>query len=134
MSGIEQAVTSLFSAFNRRAVDEVTALCTADVRFDAAGSGFGEREVAYSGREGMRDYLHDVASVWDEFLITPRRIVSQGEEALVLGRVFARGRRVGLRDLPIAWRLVARRGRFASIRLYEDQLAAIRDWQRTGRI
>jgi ketosteroid isomerase-like protein len=46
MSGIEQAVTSLFSAFNRRAVDELTALCTADVRFDAAGSGFGEREVA----------------------------------------------------------------------------------------
>jgi ketosteroid isomerase-like protein len=132
MSELDQVVANLFGAFNRRAVDEVAALCATDVRFDAASADLAGREGAYSGLEGMRDYFHDVASVWDELLITPRRVLVRGDEALVIGRVFARGRRVGLRDLPIAWRLSVRDGLIARITVYEDRVAAISDWDRSA--
>jgi ketosteroid isomerase-like protein len=130
MSELEQAVVSLFSAFNRREVEEVVALCAEDVRFEAATAEFAGREGAYAGREGMRDYFHDVASVWDELLITPRRILARGDGAVAFGRIFARGPNVGLRDLPIAWLFAGHDRLFTSIVVYEDRLAALSDWER----
>lgn len=130
---LEQKVMSLFRAFNRRALAEVEDLCGGDVTFEAATAEFAERPGAYSGREGMREYFADVDRIWEELLITPRRILAEGGEAVALGRVFARSRRLGLRDLPIGWRLRDGPGGFEWIKVYDDRAEALRDWERATR-
>jgi len=125
---LERAVSDLFRAFNRRDVEEVASLCAEGVRFEAATAEFAGRPSVYEGREGMRDYFADVERVWEDLLITPRRIAARGDQALAIGRVFARSRELGLRDLPVAWRMRTEDGLFAWIRVYEDRLAALRDW------
>ena len=126
---LEQTVTQLFRAFNRREVEEAIALCADTLEFEAATAEFAGRGV-YAGRDGMREYFADVERVWEELLITPRQVVARNGEALVVGRVFARGRRVGLRDLPVAWRLRASGGLFEWIKVYLDRPEAIRAWER----
>jgi ketosteroid isomerase-like protein len=125
---LEENVVRLFRAFNRRTVEDVVALCAEDVRFESATAEFAGREGTYSGREGMRRYFEDVEQVWEELLITPRRILVCGEDALAVGRVFARSRRHGLRDLPVAWRLRSEAGGFGWIKVYGNRLEALRGW------
>ena len=125
---LEEAVSALFRAFNRRDLDEVASLCAEGVRFEAATAEFAGRSGGYGGRDGMREYFEDVDRVWEELLITPRRIASREGEALAIGRVFARSREHGLRDLPVAWRLRAEGGLFTWIKVYEDRMAALREW------
>ena len=127
--GLERSVAMLFSAFNRRAVGEVIDLCAEDIEFEAATAEFTGRSGIYAGREGMRQYFADVERIWDEVLITPRRIAVRDGEAIALGRVFARSRSAGLRDLPVAWRLRAPAGLFEWIKVYEDRAEALRSWE-----
>jgi ketosteroid isomerase-like protein len=127
--GLERSVAKLFGAFNRRAVDEVIELCAEGIEFEAATAESAAHSGIYAGREGVREYFADLERVWDEVLITPRRIAVRDGEAIALGRVFARSRSAGLRDLPVAWRLRARAGRFDWIKVYEDRAEALRSWE-----
>lgn len=126
---LEDAVSKLFDSFNRRAVDEVLELCAADLEFEAASAEFAGRSGAYAGHDGMQEYFADVDRVWDELLITPRGIIVRGEEALAIGRVFARSRSAGLRDMPVAWRFRASAGLFDRIKVYEDPSQALSAWR-----
>ena len=128
--GLERSGGMLFSACTRRAVDEVIELCAEDVEFEATTAELAGHSAIYAGREGMRQYFADVERLWDEILITPRRIAVRDDgEAIALGRMFARSRSAGLRDLPVAWRLRAPAGLFEWIKVYEDRLDALRSWQ-----
>ena len=115
-------VESLFDAFNRRDVAALLALCDEEVVFHAATGEFAGREAPYVGMDGMRAYFDDVDRLWEELLITPREIVpvEDGDGVVVFGRVFARGREHGIRDLPVAWRWDLRDGRFVWGRVYLD--------------
>jgi ketosteroid isomerase-like protein len=115
-----EMVESLFDAFNRRDVEAVVELCDEDVEFHAATAEFAGKPDPYVGRVGMREYFDDVSRLWEELLITPREIVPVEGGVVVFGRVFARGRAHGIRDLPIAWRWKLREGRFAWGRVYMD--------------
>ena len=61
------------------------------------------RGVPYVGPDGLRDYLDDVEKFWEELLITPGRVECRDDRLLVIGRVFARNRELGIRDMPVAW-------------------------------
>jgi ketosteroid isomerase-like protein len=106
-------VERLFDCFNRRDADGIVELCDETMEFfpvvtaEAAG-----REAPYSGRAGLQNYLTDVAQVWEELLITPSELEQQGGTLLIRGRVYARSRELGIRDMPVAWIWEVRGERF----------------------
>jgi ketosteroid isomerase-like protein len=100
---VRELVEQLYSAFNRRDVETVVSFACPDVEFRPVTAEFAGRSAPYRGHEGLRLYFQDVGAVWEELLVTPQRVHSHGEVILVTGRVYARGRRHGIRDLPAAW-------------------------------
>lgn len=97
-------VERLYACFNERDEAGMVELCDERMEFfpvvtaEAVG-----RNAPYSGRAGLHDYLSDVATVWEELQITPNSIESHGDSLLVRGRVYARSRDLGIRDVPVAW-------------------------------
>lgn len=97
-------VERLYACFNERDEAGIVALCDERMEFfpvvtaEAVG-----RDAPYSGRAGLHDYLSDVATVWEELLITPSQVERRGDSLLVRGRAYARSRELGIRDVPVAW-------------------------------
>lgn len=114
-------VERLYDAFNRRGAEEIAALCDEEMEFfpvvtaEAVG-----REAPYTGSTGLHDYLADVAQVWEELQITPSEVERRGDLLLVRGRVYARSRELGIRDVPVAWIWGVRDGRFVRGEVFTD--------------
>ena len=98
-----ELVARLYEAFNRRDVDAVIGLSDESVEFRTITAEFAGRTGPYRGHDGLRLYFEDVAVTWEELLVTPQRVCARGDLILVTGRVYARGRRYGIRDLPATW-------------------------------
>lgn len=114
-------VERLFECFNRRDRECLTELCDERMEFFpvATAEAVG-REAPYSGQAGLREYLADVAEAWEELRISPGEVEVEGETILVRGRVYARSRELGIRDLPVAWIWQLRAGRFARGEVFLD--------------
>jgi ketosteroid isomerase-like protein len=99
-----ELVERLYACFNARDEAGIVALCDEEMEFfpvvtaEAVG-----RDAPYSGRVGLHDYLSDVATIWEELRITPSLVERRGNSVLVRGRVYARSRELGIRDVPVAW-------------------------------
>jgi serine phosphatase RsbU (regulator of sigma subunit)/ketosteroid isomerase-like protein len=97
-------VERLFEAFNRRDAEEIAAVCGEEMEFFPIGTAEAVgRSAPYVGPAGLRDYLGDVERAWEELRISPKLIERRGDSLLVRGRVYARSRELGIRDMPIAW-------------------------------
>ena len=128
-------VERLYDAFNRRDSEEIVAICDEGLEFfpvvtaEAIG-----RDAPYVGPEGLRDYLADVAEVWEELRITPSELERRGDTLLVRGRVYARSREQGIRDLPVAWIWQVSESRFVRGEVFPDpEQAAARFAATAGR-
>lgn len=100
----EALVERLFEAFNWRDEDEIAALCDPGMGFFPVGTAEAlGRTAPYVGPEGLHEYLEDVEKIWEELRISPKVIERRGDSLLVRGRVYARSRELGIRDMPIAW-------------------------------
>lgn len=116
-----ELVERLYEAFNRRDPEGIAAVCDEEMEFfpvvtaEAVG-----RDAPYVGPAGLRDYLADAAKAWEELLITPSRIEQRGERLLVRGRVYARSRELGIRDMPVAWIWEVRDGRIVRGEVFPD--------------
>lgn len=126
-------VEELYLAFNRRDADAVVALCDDRLEFfpvvTAAAVG---RDAPYSGREGLREYLDDVAETWEELLISPSEVEVRDETVLVRGRAYARSREIGIRDVPAAWIWEIRDGRFVRGEVFVDPEQGVRSFVGAG--
>ncbi len=105
-------IERLFDAFNRRDPDEITAVCHDEMEFYAVTAEEVGRNEPYKGSEGLHAYLEDVATVWEELLITAHEIEQREDSLLVRGRVYLRSRAHGIRDMPTAWIWDVRDDRF----------------------
>lgn len=121
-------VERLYDAFNRRDSEEIVAVCDERLEFfpivtaEAIG-----RDAPYVGPDGLRTYMADVAEVWEELQITPSELEHRGDTLLVRGRVYARSREQGIRDLPVAWIWQVSEDRFVRGEVFPDpEQAAIR--------
>lgn len=114
-------VERLYECFNRRDADGLAELCGERLEFFpvATAEAVG-REGPYSGPGGVRQYLDDVAHAWEELQITPGELELRGETVLVRGRVYARSREHGIRDVPVAWLWELREGRFVRGEVFPD--------------
>jgi ketosteroid isomerase-like protein len=114
-------VERLYEAFNRRNPGEIVAVCGDEMEFFPAvtAEAIG-RDAPYVGPDGLRDYLADVAEVWEELQITPNELQCHGDTLLVRGRVYARSRELGIRDLPVAWIWEVSHDRFTRGEVFPD--------------
>ena len=119
-------IERLYDCFNRRDEACIEAICDERMEFfpvvtaEAVG-----REAPYIGPGGLRDYMDDVAKVWEELQITPSEVESQDETHLVRGRVYARSHELGIRDVPVAWIWEVRDGRFVRGEVFPDPEQAV---------
>jgi len=114
-------VERLFDCFNRRDEKGITELCDEEMEFFpiATAEAVG-RDAPYTGPAGLHDYLDDVARAWEELTITPSEVKERGPRLLVRGRVYARSRDLGIRDMPIAWIWDLRDDRFVRGEVFPD--------------
>ncbi len=125
-----ELVERLYAAFNRRDTEEIVELCDDGMGFFPAGTAEQTgRTAPYVGPDGLQEYLSDVEQVWDELLITPKVAERRGGSLLVRGRVYARSRALGIRDVPVAWVWDLHDGAFHRGEVFPDPEEAI---QRLG--
>ena len=123
-----ERIERLFDAFNRRDAGEIVELCDEEMEFFAVTAEEVGRNTPYVGKEGLSAYLDDVATVWEELLITPKQVEQRGDSLLVQGRVYLRSRALGIRDMPTAWIWDLRDGRFVRGRVFIDPEEAVRQF------
>jgi serine phosphatase RsbU (regulator of sigma subunit)/ketosteroid isomerase-like protein len=116
----------LYEAFNRRDSEEIVALCDPGMEFFPIGTAeqIG-RDAPYIGPAGLTEYLRDVERAWDELVITPSVVERRGGSLLVRGRVYARSRPLGIRDVPVAWIWDLAGGRFIRGEVFRDPEEAV---------
>jgi serine phosphatase RsbU (regulator of sigma subunit)/ketosteroid isomerase-like protein len=123
----QELVERLYAAFNRRDHEEIVELCSGEMGFYPTGTAEQTgRTAPYVGPDGLREYLNDVERVWDELLITPKVAERRGGSLLVRGRVYARSRPLGIRDVPVAWIWDLAGGRFVRGEVFPDPEDAVR--------
>jgi serine phosphatase RsbU (regulator of sigma subunit)/ketosteroid isomerase-like protein len=116
-----ELVERLFAAFNRRDADEIEAVCDDSLEFFPVGTAEAiGRTAPYVGPAGLHDYLTDVDRAWEELLITPSSIEQHDGSLLVWGRVYARSRELGIRDVPMAWVWDVAGGQFTRGEVFPD--------------
>src|SRR6185369_10772489 len=121
-----ELIERLYAAFNGRHPEEIVALCDDSMGFFPVGTAeqIG-RTAPYVGPDGLREYMGDVEKAWDELLITPKVVESHGRSLLVRGRVYARSRALGIRDMPVAWIWDVEDGRFVRGEVFRDPEEAV---------
>jgi serine phosphatase RsbU (regulator of sigma subunit)/ketosteroid isomerase-like protein len=114
-------VDRLYEGFNHRDPDGIVAVCDENMEFFpiVTAEAIGRAE-PYVGPAGLRDYLADTAKVWEELQITPSQVEQRGDRLLVRGRVYARSRELGIRDMPVAWIWEVRDGVFIRGEVFPD--------------
>ncbi|HEX4669619.1 MAG TPA: SpoIIE family protein phosphatase [Solirubrobacterales bacterium] len=119
-------VARLFETFNRRDVEGMIDVCDRRLEFFPIGTAEAiGRTAPYVGPQGLRDYLGDVEQAWEELTITPSLIERRGGSVLVRGRVYARSRELGIRDMPVAWIWQVAGGRFVRGEVFPDPEQAV---------
>jgi ketosteroid isomerase-like protein len=129
---VRECVERLFDAFNRRDAAEIVALCDEEMEFFAITGEEVGRSEPYVGSAGLRAYLDDVATIWEDLLVTPKQVEQRGDSLLVRGRVYLRSRALGIRDMPTGWIWDLRDGRFTRGQVFIDPEEAIRSFSRAA--
>jgi serine phosphatase RsbU (regulator of sigma subunit)/ketosteroid isomerase-like protein len=122
----QDMIERLYAAFNRREAEAIAELCDEGLEFFPIGTAeeLG-RHAPYTGPEGLREYLSDVERAWDELLIRPKVVERHGRSLLVRGRAYARGRALGIRDMPVAWIWDLSEGKFTRGEVFRDPEEAV---------
>ena len=112
-----EVVKATFAAFAARDLQAVLALSDPDIELTALTGAHAGRTDPYRGYDGMRQYLRDVAAVWEELHLTPREFREEGDLILVTGKVSARSRsRTVTGSTGWIWRV--RNGKVTFVRVY----------------
>jgi serine phosphatase RsbU (regulator of sigma subunit)/ketosteroid isomerase-like protein len=123
----QELVERLYNAFNRRDAAEIVAVCDPRMGFFPIGTAEQVgRDAPYVGPEGLSEYMRDVERAWDELQIVPKVVESHGRSLLVRGRVYARSRPLGIRDMPVAWIWDLADGKFIRGEVFRDPEEAVR--------
>jgi serine phosphatase RsbU (regulator of sigma subunit)/ketosteroid isomerase-like protein len=123
----QDLIERLYAAFNRRDLEEIVELCDEGLGFFPFGTAeeIG-RTAPYVGPVGLTEYLRDVDRAWDELLINPKVVERHGRSLLVRGRVYARSRALGIRDMPVAWIWDVTEGKVIRGEVFRDPEEAVR--------
>ena len=119
-------VKRMYAAFRDRDEAAMLALVHPELElWTVTGEELGRAE-PYRGAEGMRQYLADVAEIWEELRPLPSRFRRSGDWVLVTGRVYARGGGQVV-DSSAGWRWRVRDGKVVYGRIYRSAEEALAD-------
>ncbi|MBI5105493.1 MAG: nuclear transport factor 2 family protein [Solirubrobacterales bacterium] len=120
-----ELVRRAFDAFERRDARVLAEVCSEDIVFEPVTARLAADGRPYVGHAGLRQYLADVARVWQELRPEPTECREVDDELVVCtGRVYAWG--VGrVVDTPAGWLWRVRDGRIVHGRVYETARAAL---------
>lgn len=120
----------LYECFNVRDEEAIRVLCDDQMGFyPVVTAEVVGREAPYVGPAGLREYLGDVDEVWEELKIMPSVFQRRGSTWLVRGRVYARSRELGIRDVPVAWVWETKESRFVRGEVFTDPERALLRFQ-----
>lgn len=123
----QELIERLYNAFNRRDTGEIVTLCDQRMGFFPIGTAEQVgRAAPYVGPEGLSEYMRDVERAWDELQIVPKVVEQHSHSLLVRGRVYARSRPLGIRDMPVAWIWDLADGKFIRGEVFRDPEEAVR--------
>jgi ketosteroid isomerase-like protein len=108
-------VRRAYEAFKERNVDAMAVLADPDCEFlPHQTASRARRGQPYRGHQGLRQYMEDVARIWQEMEPIPQEFRDLDDAVLVLGRIYARGDDGLLVDSPSAWLWKLREGKIVS--------------------
>jgi ketosteroid isomerase-like protein len=93
----------LFEAFNRRDLKSTLELVHPEIVFQPVTASLVADGQPYRGHDGLRRYLADVETYWQELTVEPQQIRCAGEAVVALGRVNGHGPLGTVEDAPTTW-------------------------------
>ena len=110
---------------NRRDTETALAYFDPDGELQSAIIGGAEANT-YRGHEGFREWMDESDATFEELRVEPEEFRDLGDEVLLIGRLYARGRESGVEiDSATAWLLTLRGGRIVRGRGYLDPQEAL---------
>ncbi|HST56768.1 MAG TPA: nuclear transport factor 2 family protein [Solirubrobacteraceae bacterium] len=110
----------LFDAFNQRDLEKVLALIHPDMVFETVSGAVVANGEPYRGRDGMRQYMADVATHWFELTVRPLQVRAAGEAVVALGEVDGRGPAGTLDGVSTTWVLKFRDGLVVHAQVFSE--------------
>ena len=126
MAANAEVVERLYEAFERRDTQALAALVDPqEFVFWAPGTAeVAGRDGPYRGRDGLGEYLADVARLWQDLRAEAQELRETGDLVVVTGRLYAW--RVGrVIDAPAGWVWRLRDGLVVEGRVFESQREAL---------
>jgi ketosteroid isomerase-like protein len=120
----EELVRRAYKAFSERDLEELLELSDPRIEIHTVTGMVAGRNEPYRGHDGLKEYLTDVAELWDEIELMPVNFHELSDSRLVVfGRVRAR-RELAVIDAPNAWLWEMGEGRIRSVRVFGDPQGA----------
>jgi ketosteroid isomerase-like protein len=120
----EELVRRAYKAFSERDLHALLELSDPRIEIHTVTGMVAGRDEPYQGHDGLKDYLNDVAELWDEIELMPSAFHELSDSRLVVfGRVRAR-RELAVIDAPNAWLWEVGEGRIRSARVFGDPQGA----------
>lgn len=120
-----EIVQQVFVAFERRDVAACLTLCSRDIVFEPQTAQIAAAGQPYRGHAGMRRYLEDVASIWQELRPTPEAFFEgDGGVVVATGRVYAWGAGRVI-DSPAGWLWRVQDGLLVYGRIFQTAAGAL---------
>jgi ketosteroid isomerase-like protein len=80
----------------------------------------------YRGHEGFREWMAESAATFEEIRMQPEEFRDLGDDVLLIGRIYARGRESGVEiDSATAWLFTLRGSRIVRVRGYLNPQEAL---------
>ncbi len=116
----ESLIRRAYAAFAERDLEGLAEISDAEVEVSTVTGLLAGRTEPYRGRDGLAEYIDDLASQWKRLELQPQTFHSLGQgRVLVFGRVRA-WHEQGFLDSQNAWLWTIRDGKVASVRVYAD--------------
>lgn len=110
----------LFDAFNRRDPSAVLGLVHPEIAFHPVSAAVMSGGEPYRGHDGIRQYVRDVETYWEELTVHPVQIRAAGLVVVALGMVSGRGVMGAFQDAPTTWVLKFKDGLVIHAQVFSD--------------
>jgi ketosteroid isomerase-like protein len=122
-----EAVREVLAVVNRRDAEAVLPFTDPEIELQSPIIGGVEGKI-YRGHQGVREWIAETDAAFEELRLEPEEFRDLGDDVLMIGRLYARGRESGVEiDSPTAWLSAFRDGKAVRARGYlniQDALEA----------
>ena len=113
-----EVVREALDAVNRRDTEAGLPYIDPEAELQSAIIGGAEGNT-YRGHEGIRDWMAESDATFEELRVEPEEVRDLGNDVLLIGRLYARGRESGVEvDSATAWLFTLRDGKIVRARGY----------------